>query len=103
MIVISFAVHVFCIQIDYGEYTSLSSKLLKSLSQNLSQGRGAGRRLTTPDADSLPNLETRNMRRPSSSSVAGGLPPLGRFSHKTLLCYLSLHLFIFLFGFEMLT
>ncbi|CAN4106418.1 unnamed protein product [Withania somnifera] len=46
--------------------------------ENLSQGRGAGRRSTTPEADSLPNLETRNMRRPSSSSVAGGLPPLGR-------------------------
>ncbi|KAK4430857.1 protein TONNEAU 1a [Sesamum alatum] len=46
--------------------------------ENLSQGRGSNRRLTTPDAESLPNLEARNMRRPSSSSVAGGLPPLGR-------------------------
>ncbi|KAL3520659.1 hypothetical protein ACH5RR_018808 [Cinchona calisaya] len=46
--------------------------------ENLSQARGAGRRLTTPDAESLSNVETRNTRRPSSSSVAGGLPPLGR-------------------------
>nr|GMD31774.1 protein TONNEAU 1A-like [Ipomoea batatas]GME12540.1 protein TONNEAU 1A-like [Ipomoea batatas]GME12903.1 protein TONNEAU 1A-like [Ipomoea batatas] len=41
--------------------------------ENLSQARGAGRRLTTADGE----LETRNVRRPSS--VAGGLPPLGRF------------------------
>nr|GMD30188.1 protein TONNEAU 1A-like [Ipomoea batatas] len=40
--------------------------------RNLSQARGAGRRLTTADGE----LETRNVRRPSS--VAGGLPPLGR-------------------------
>ncbi|KAL2227800.1 UNVERIFIED_CONTAM: Protein TONNEAU 1a [Sesamum indicum] len=40
--------------------------------------KGSNRRLTTADAESLPNLEARNMRRPSSSSVAGGLPPLGR-------------------------
>nr|GMD38606.1 protein TONNEAU 1A-like [Ipomoea batatas] len=40
--------------------------------ENLSQARGAGRRLTTADGE----LETRNVRRPSS--VAGGLPPLGR-------------------------
>ncbi|KAL0303069.1 UNVERIFIED_CONTAM: protein TONNEAU 1a [Sesamum radiatum] len=46
--------------------------------ENLSQGRGSNRRLATADAESLPNLEARNMRRPSSSSVAGGLPPLGR-------------------------
>ncbi|KAJ6892332.1 protein TONNEAU 1a-like [Populus alba x Populus x berolinensis] len=46
--------------------------------ENLSQGRGAGRRV--PEAESLSNVESRNirMRRPSSSSVAGGLPPLGR-------------------------
>ncbi|KAJ6720336.1 FGFR1 ONCOGENE PARTNER/LISH DOMAIN-CONTAINING PROTEIN [Salix viminalis] len=46
--------------------------------QNLSQGRGAGRRV--PEAESLSNVESRNirMRRPSPSSVAGGLPPLGR-------------------------
>lgn len=47
--------------------------------QNLSQGRGSNRRSTTPDAESLSNIEARNMRRPSPSSVAGGLPPLGRF------------------------
>ncbi|XP_019196800.1 PREDICTED: protein TONNEAU 1a-like isoform X1 [Ipomoea nil] len=46
--------------------------------ENLSQARGAGRRLTTPEAESLPNLEMRDSRRPPSSSVAGGLPPLGR-------------------------
>ncbi|KAL1343326.1 hypothetical protein HN51_029733 [Arachis hypogaea] len=34
--------------------------------ENLSQARA------------LPNSDSRNMRRPSSSSVAGGLPPLGR-------------------------
>ncbi|KAF5947996.1 hypothetical protein HYC85_013953 [Camellia sinensis] len=45
--------------------------------QNLSQARGTGRRYT-PESESLTNLEARNMRRPSSSSVAGGLPPLGR-------------------------
>lgn len=48
------------------------------LLQNLSQARGTGRRLTTSETESLSNLESRNMRRPSSSSVAGGLPPLGR-------------------------
>ncbi|KAL7215108.1 hypothetical protein ACSBR1_027306 [Camellia fascicularis] len=45
--------------------------------ENLSQARGPGRRYT-PESESLTNLEARNMRRPSSSSVAGGLPPLGR-------------------------
>ncbi|CAH9116154.1 unnamed protein product [Cuscuta europaea] len=44
--------------------------------ENLSQARGAGRRLPTLDGESLPSLETRNVRRPSS--IAGGLPPLGR-------------------------
>ncbi|KDP46144.1 hypothetical protein JCGZ_06655 [Jatropha curcas] len=44
--------------------------------ENLSQGRGIGRRV--PEAESLSNLDSRNVRRPSSSSVAGGLPPLGR-------------------------
>ncbi|PWA62525.1 LIS1 homology motif protein [Artemisia annua] len=37
--------------------------------ENQSQGRGSGRRSTIPEQDS---------RRPSSSSVAGGLAPLGR-------------------------
>ncbi|XAR72079.1 hypothetical protein NMG60_11018582 [Bertholletia excelsa] len=49
--------------------------------ENLSQSRGAARRLTTPEADSLSDLESRSSRRPSSSSVAGGLPPLGRPGH----------------------
>ncbi|KAJ9167443.1 hypothetical protein P3X46_022096 [Hevea brasiliensis] len=44
--------------------------------QNLFQGRGTGRRVS--EVDSLSNLESRNVRRPSSSSVACGLPPLGR-------------------------
>ncbi|KAJ7976255.1 Protein TONNEAU 1a [Quillaja saponaria] len=42
--------------------------------ENLSQARGPSRRET----ESLPNLDSRNIRRPSSSPVAGGLPPLGR-------------------------
>ncbi|OIT06709.1 PREDICTED: protein TONNEAU 1a-like [Nicotiana attenuata] len=46
--------------------------------ENLSQAMGAGRRFTAPDAGSLSNTEARNIRKPSSSSVAGGLPPLGR-------------------------
>ncbi|XP_057511710.1 protein TONNEAU 1a-like isoform X3 [Actinidia eriantha] len=46
--------------------------------ENLSQARSTGRRLTTPETESLSNLESRNIRRPSSSSVAGGLAPLGR-------------------------
>ncbi|XP_073274393.1 protein TONNEAU 1a-like [Primulina huaijiensis] len=46
--------------------------------ENLSQGRGSNRRLTPSEAESLSNLEARNIRRPSPPSVAGGLPPLGR-------------------------
>ncbi|GAA0152124.1 hypothetical protein LIER_10683 [Lithospermum erythrorhizon] len=45
--------------------------------ENLSQGRGSGRRLTTPDGESSSSLESRNIKRPTSS-VAGGIPPLGR-------------------------
>ncbi|KAL0403447.1 UNVERIFIED_CONTAM: protein TONNEAU 1a [Sesamum radiatum] len=45
--------------------------------ENLTQGRGSNRRSTTPEPESLPNVEARNIRRPSPSSVAGGLPPLG--------------------------
>ncbi|KAJ9175592.1 hypothetical protein P3X46_014134 [Hevea brasiliensis] len=44
--------------------------------ENLSQGRGGGRRIS--EAESLSSLDSRNVRRPFSSSVAGGLPPLGR-------------------------
>ncbi|XP_050209572.1 protein TONNEAU 1a-like [Mercurialis annua] len=44
--------------------------------ENLSQGRGTGRRVS--EAESLSNLDSRNARRPCSSNVAGGLPPLGR-------------------------
>ncbi|KAL5569200.1 hypothetical protein UlMin_025775 [Ulmus minor] len=44
--------------------------------ENLSQARGPGRRLS--ETEPLSNIESRNARRPSSSSVAGGLPPLGR-------------------------
>ncbi|KAI4351202.1 hypothetical protein L6164_005581 [Bauhinia variegata] len=46
--------------------------------ENLSQARAGGRRFGTSETESLPNLESRNVRRPSPSSVAGGLPPLGR-------------------------
>ncbi|KAK4411214.1 protein TONNEAU 1a [Sesamum angolense] len=46
--------------------------------ENLTQGRGSNRRSTTPEPESLPNVEARNIRRPSPSSVAWGLPPLGR-------------------------
>lgn len=45
--------------------------------ENLAQVRGSGRRVATEN-ESSSNLESRNMRRPSSSSVAGGLPPLVR-------------------------
>lgn len=58
------------------------------LLQNLSQARGTGRRLTTSETESLSNLDSRNMRRPSSSSVAGGLPPLGRWwTYRTALIF----------------
>ncbi|KAL8159780.1 hypothetical protein V2J09_001317 [Rumex salicifolius] len=47
--------------------------------ESLSQARGSGRRGASPENDSLPNVESRGMRRPSaSSSLAGGIPPLGR-------------------------
>ncbi|CAJ2631121.1 protein TONNEAU 1A-like [Trifolium pratense] len=46
--------------------------------ENLSQARASGRRFTTSETEPLPNSESRNTRRNSSSSVAGGLPPLGR-------------------------
>ncbi|KAL3650042.1 Protein TONNEAU 1a [Castilleja foliolosa] len=46
--------------------------------ENLSQGRSGNRRVTTPDAEHLSNMEARNFRRPFPSSVAGGLPPMGR-------------------------
>ncbi|KAI3517289.1 hypothetical protein L1887_16502 [Cichorium endivia] len=42
--------------------------------ENQSQVRSGGRR---PEQDSLTNFDSRN-RRPSSSSIIGGLPPLGR-------------------------
>ncbi|XP_027367349.1 protein TONNEAU 1b-like [Abrus precatorius] len=48
--------------------------------ENLSQNRASGRRFTTSETEPLPNSESRNARRHSSSSVAGGLPPLGRAS-----------------------
>nr|DAD26030.1 TPA_asm: hypothetical protein HUJ06_027498 [Nelumbo nucifera] len=48
--------------------------------ENLSQARATGRRIISPETESLSNLESRNIRRSSSSSssVAGGLPPLVR-------------------------
>ncbi|XP_047337250.1 protein TONNEAU 1a-like [Impatiens glandulifera] len=48
--------------------------------ENLLQSSGgAGRRLATNENEPSSNLESRNTRRPASSSVVGGLPPLGRF------------------------
>lgn len=47
--------------------------------QNLSQSRVPGRRFLASETDALTNMESRNVRRPSSSTVAGGLPPLGRW------------------------
>ncbi|GMI87020.1 tonneau 1b [Hibiscus trionum] len=44
--------------------------------ENLSQARGTGRR--SQEIESSSSSESRNPRRPSSSTVAGGLPPLGR-------------------------
>ncbi|GKV28573.1 hypothetical protein SLEP1_g37599 [Rubroshorea leprosula] len=44
--------------------------------ENISQARGTGRR--PPETEALSSLEPRNARRFSSSSVAGGLPPLAR-------------------------
>lgn len=46
-------------------------------SENLLQTR-SGRKSGSSDTDSISSVETRNIRRPSSSSIAGGLPPLGR-------------------------
>ncbi|KAK8950338.1 Protein TONNEAU 1b [Platanthera guangdongensis] len=46
-------------------------------SENLLQTR-SGRKSGSSDADSASSVESRNIRRPSSSSVVGGLPPLGR-------------------------
>ncbi|XP_010922489.1 protein TONNEAU 1a [Elaeis guineensis] len=46
--------------------------------ENLTQARAAGRRIINIETDSVSNAESRNTRRPSSSSVGGGLPPLGR-------------------------
>ncbi|KAI3817700.1 hypothetical protein L1987_11497 [Smallanthus sonchifolius] len=44
--------------------------------ESQSQVRSGGRRLVTPEQDSLTTFDSRNRR--SSSSVIGGLPPLGR-------------------------
>nr|KJB73607.1 hypothetical protein B456_011G241800 [Gossypium raimondii]KJB73610.1 hypothetical protein B456_011G241800 [Gossypium raimondii] len=44
--------------------------------ENLTQARGSGRR--SQEIESSSSSESRNTRRPSSSTVAGGLPPLGR-------------------------
>ncbi|OAY71280.1 Protein TONNEAU 1b [Ananas comosus] len=46
--------------------------------RNLSQTMLAGRRIPNPESESVSNMESRNARRPSSSSGVGGLPPLGR-------------------------
>ncbi|KAG6404664.1 hypothetical protein SASPL_136917 [Salvia splendens] len=64
------------------EHVSNRIKLVfKSMaSRNLSQGRGANRRSTASDSESLSNLEARNARRPSPPAVAVGIPQLGRHS-----------------------
>ncbi|GAB2223355.1 hypothetical protein Droror1_Dr00017496 [Drosera rotundifolia] len=46
--------------------------------ENLSNASGSGRRIPIFDNESVSNLDPRNARRSSSSSVASGLPPLGR-------------------------
>lgn len=46
-------------------------------SENLLQTR-SGRKSGSTDADSASSVESRNIRRPSSSSIVSGLPPLGR-------------------------
>lgn len=46
--------------------------------ESLSQARLSGRKATTSETDSVSSSDSRNTRRPSSSSAAGGLPPLGR-------------------------
>ncbi|XP_031486784.1 protein TONNEAU 1a-like isoform X2 [Nymphaea colorata] len=43
-----------------------------------SQGRGTVRKIPVSEAEALTAIESRTMRRPVSSSIAGGLPPLGR-------------------------
>ncbi|XP_057986685.1 protein TONNEAU 1a-like [Hevea brasiliensis] len=60
----------------YGVDTGRMLQEICQKGSNLFQGRGTGRRVS--EVDSLSNLESRNVRRPSSSSVACGLPPLGR-------------------------
>ncbi|KAK4756079.1 hypothetical protein SAY87_009836 [Trapa incisa] len=45
--------------------------------ENLTKGRSSGKKMTNPE-ESISSLDSRNVRRPSSSSFAGGLPPLGR-------------------------
>jgi len=46
--------------------------------ENLTQARASSRRYTTSKTESLPNSESHNSCRHSSSSVGSGLPPLGR-------------------------
>ncbi|ERM95694.1 protein TONNEAU 1a isoform X2 [Amborella trichopoda] len=45
--------------------------------ESASQTRGNARRTPGAENESLPNID-RNVRRPSSASIAGGFPPLGR-------------------------
>ncbi|XVE68992.1 hypothetical protein DITRI_Ditri09bG0114400 [Diplodiscus trichospermus] len=60
--------------------------------ENLSQARGSGRR--AQEIESSSSLESRNTRRPSSSTVAGGLPPLGRFCTNVSSCSYDFFIFI---------
>ncbi|KAL0425783.1 UNVERIFIED_CONTAM: protein TONNEAU 1a [Sesamum radiatum] len=67
-----------CEYLDWAQLNHTLKVYLPESNLNLTQGRGSNRRSTTPEPESLPNVEARNIRRPSPSSVAGGLPPLGR-------------------------
>ncbi|KAJ6804764.1 protein TONNEAU 1a-like [Iris pallida] len=58
-------------------HVSPQSQFWYMLKQNLSQTRVPGRKMSTSETDSVSSSDTRSTRRPSSS-VVGGLPPLGR-------------------------
>ncbi|RWR95529.1 protein TONNEAU 1a-like protein isoform X1 [Cinnamomum micranthum f. kanehirae] len=71
-----------CEYLDWAQLGHTMKVYLPECNLNLSQARGTGRRMVTPETESLSSVDPRNIRRPSpsssSSSVAGGLPPLGR-------------------------
>ncbi|OVA18204.1 LisH dimerization motif [Macleaya cordata] len=69
-----------------GESGPLLLDVLEGFLKFENLARGTGRRSMAPETESLSNLDSRNVRKPSSSSVAGGLPPLGRYqsSHRRI-------------------